>query len=177
MQHGRERLRRMTRIAISAAIISICAILAIPLVPGVPLTLQTFGVVLCASVLMPTEAIGAVLIYLLLGAAGLPVFSAMRGGVSVLLGPTGGFLLGLLPLALFGSLAKKQSVRPVFLGVGLLCCHALGWIWLYHFGTYIPEGGWLAGVAGYYIKDFVTGYFACLLGKRVRNGMDAPAAP
>lgn len=81
--------------ALFVAIICVCAIITVPFGP-IPFTLLTFAITLTCYLLSPKNATFAFFIYLCIGALGLPVFSAMRGGFGVLLGPTGGFLWGYL---------------------------------------------------------------------------------
>lgn len=125
-------------VATFAAFVAVCAILpSIPMPAGVPITLQTFGVVLAGLVLGPVRGGLAVLLYLAVGFAGLPVFAEGRSGLSVLAGPSVGYLVS-FPFAAalagwFGSLALR--VRPrlrwvALLGAGLastmLVVHPLG---------------------------------------------------
>ena len=77
----------------SVAIVVLCAWVTIP-IGLVPVTLQIFGVCLALVVLPKREFLLVVGAYLLMGAVGLPVFSSMRGGLAVFVGPTGGFLWG-----------------------------------------------------------------------------------
>lgn len=97
------------------ALIAVSAWITVPIGP-VPVTMQMFAIPLAICVLRPTVAISAIYGYELLGALGVPVFSAMRGGIGVLLGPTGGFLLGYLiavPVAcLLLHLARKAGLVP-----------------------------------------------------------------
>jgi biotin transport system substrate-specific component len=99
--------RTVTTAALLAALLAASALLAVPLGP-VPLTLQVLVVVLAALLLTPGQAALAVGVYLLEGAIGLPVFSGMRGGLSVLAGPTGGYLWGFLGGALAGAWVRKR---------------------------------------------------------------------
>ena len=112
--------------ALCAAIIAVCAQISIPLPNMVPVTLQTFAVAFCGYLLRPKYAAMAMTVYLLLGAAGVPVFSSMRGGFQMLTGPTGGFLIGFLPMVLLCSLTRRRV--PAFaLGLlGLAVCHLAG---------------------------------------------------
>lgn len=104
--------RKTVLTALFAALIIVGAYIRFPL-PPVPITLQTLFVI-SASLLGGTAiGVGSVAIYLLLGAVGLPVFTA-GGGLGILLGPTGGFLFGLLPAALLagiaGNYARKETI-------------------------------------------------------------------
>ncbi|MVA76118.1 biotin transporter BioY [Auraticoccus sp. F435] len=121
-----------------AAIIAVCALLpAIKLAGPVPITLQTFGVLLSGAVLGARRGLLAVLLYLAVGAAGLPVFSGGAAGLGVLAGPTAGYLVGFpVAAALCGLLVERlprrlvrQSVPAIF-AAGLLssavAIHTLG---------------------------------------------------
>ncbi len=121
----------LARTGLFAALILICTHLSIPLPSGVPLTLQTFAVALGGFLLGPVYGTLAAAVYLLLGAAGLPVFSGFTGGIGRFVGPTGGFLLGFLLLAWGCGLGKKRPLPIRFLPglAGLLLCHLLGALW------------------------------------------------
>lgn len=120
--------RSMVRIAMAAAVLSVLSVLQIPMPSGVPVTLQTFAVALCGYVLGAWAGVGSVALYVAIGAVGIPVFAGMKGGVAVLVGPTGGFLFGFLFLAwLCGAGAGKNKMRAAVLGLaGLVCCHLSG---------------------------------------------------
>ncbi|WP_251213227.1 biotin transporter BioY [Adlercreutzia murintestinalis] len=92
---ARSRARSCALVGLSTALIAVCSWFTIPIGP-VPFTLQMFAIPFIICVLRPGEAIAAVAAYLALGAVGVPVFSGMRGGIGVLMGPTGGFLIGYL---------------------------------------------------------------------------------
>lgn len=122
-----------------AALIAVCALLpAINVGAGlVPITLQTFAVLLAGAVLGMTRGFLAVLLYVVVGVAGAPVFSGGAGGIAVLSGPTAGYLIG-FPLAaglcgfLVGRLPRTQlaSNVPLIFLAGLissaLLIHTLG---------------------------------------------------
>jgi biotin transport system substrate-specific component len=88
----------MTAVALGAVLIIICSWLTVPF--AVPFTMQTFAVYCALLLLGGRRGLLAVLLYILLGAFGLPVFSGFRGGIGALLGPTGGYILGFLLCAL-----------------------------------------------------------------------------
>ncbi len=118
--------------AIAAVLIALCSWVSIPSV--VPFTLQTFAVFLIVSLLGPRRGTLAVLVYLLLGAVGIPVFSGFSGGIAALLGPTGGYLIGFLLLPLPYALVlraagRKPLTEMLGLALGLLLCYALGTAW------------------------------------------------
>lgn len=124
--------RELTYIALFAVLISVCAYISIPFT--VPFTMQLFGVFMALMTLGGRRGTYAVTAYLLLGAVGLPVFAGFRGGVSVLLGVTGGYITGFLFSALlyWGLTAKLGSSPPVKVLaslVGLLGCYLFGTAW------------------------------------------------
>ena len=89
----------ITTIGMFTAVLAVLSILQIPMPSGVPITLQTFAVALCGYVLGRKNGTLCVLLYLLLGFAGVPVFTGMTAGIGKLVGYTGGFLYGFLFLA------------------------------------------------------------------------------
>ena len=94
--------------ALFAAVTAVLSQISVPIGP-VPLSLGTLGVMLCGMALGTRNGGIAVGCYILLGLAGVPVFAGFRGGVSVLAGPTGGYIVGYLPCALLCGLAAKGS--------------------------------------------------------------------
>ncbi|MBQ5334824.1 MAG: biotin transporter BioY [Oscillospiraceae bacterium] len=120
------RTKDLAATALCTAIIVVCAQISIPLPNMVPITLQTFAVAFCGYLLMPKFAAMAITAYLLLGAAGVPVFSSLRGGFQMLTGPTGGFLIGFIPMILLCSLTKRKFPALVLGLLGLAVCHLAG---------------------------------------------------
>ena len=122
----------MAYVAIMAVVIAICSWISIP--TTVPFTLQTFAVFLAVGVLGGRRGTFAVLVFILLGAVGLPVFAGFNGGLGVLLGTTGGYLLGFLLSALLywamtRALGEKTPVMVAAMVLGLIVCYAFGTAW------------------------------------------------
>lgn len=119
--------------ALMTAALCILAPLSIPIGP-VPITLSVLVVCLFPYLVGAKLGAASVALYLLIGAIGLPVFSGFEGGLQKLIGPTGGYLLGYIPLVLIGGAFIEKSERRVAhilgLGLGLLVCYALGTLWL-----------------------------------------------
>ena len=118
--------------AIGAALIAVCAWISIP--AEVPFTLQTFAIFAVCGLLGGKRGTVSVLVYLLLGAVGAPVFAGFRGGFASLIGTTGGYLVGFILLALIIALAQArwglgQWVFVLSAAVGLLVCYAFGTAW------------------------------------------------
>ena len=130
------RSKTTQKLTLSALLCALCAVLAqihIPL-PPVPISLSLLAVHLCGALLGWRWGAAAAGCYVFLGAIGLPVFSGFAGGISVLFGPTGGFLFGYIPCALVvGLLAQRLGFtrRVLLLGMmaGTLLCYLLGAAW------------------------------------------------
>lgn len=128
----RRRTLALVQIALSAACLALCAWITIPFL--VPFTMQTFAVFAILLLFGWKRGILALLLYLAIGAIGLPVFSGFGGGLGILLGPTGGYLIGFLAIALVYALwGKCLQARPSLalfaLFCGLLVCYAFGAGW------------------------------------------------
>ena len=108
MQKMKGRLRFYTKTALSAAILSLLAPIAIPMGP-IPLTLSSLAISLLSGLLGGSVGFLATLVYLGLGAVGVPVFSGYKAGFGVLFGPSVGFFVGYLVLALISGLAARRS--------------------------------------------------------------------
>ena len=101
---------------------------------AVPFTLQTFGVFMAVEVLGGKRGTIAVLVYILMGAVGIPVFAGFQGGIGVIFNTTGGYIVGFLCSALImwaaeSLFGKKPLVRLLSMAAGLIACYVLGTIW------------------------------------------------
>ncbi len=128
----RTKTRDMVYIAIFAVLIAICSWISFP--AAVPFTLQTFGVFLAVGVLGGKRGTLSILIYLLLGAIGIPVFAGFSGGIGSILGTTGGYIVGFLlsALLMWGMekiMGKKTWVLALSMVLGLVVCYAFGTAW------------------------------------------------
>ena len=125
--------KQLTLSALLCALIAVCAQVHIPL-PPVPVSLSLLAVYLSGALLGPAWGAAAAGCYVLLGAAGMPVFSGFAGGVSALLGPTGGFLLSYAPSsAAVGAAVRRFGFtrRALWAGMaaGTLLCYLMGTLW------------------------------------------------
>ena len=116
-------IKRMSTIALFTALLCVSAYIAIPL-PFTPTPITTQGIIvyLIGILLSPFESFMTMILYILLGIIGLPVFSGGRSGFGVLLGPTGGYIIGFTISTVLISLlkGKKNSVKRYFLFILLL---------------------------------------------------------
>ncbi len=158
-------------VPIFSVFVAASAQLALPL-PAVSLTLQTFAVALSGYFLGARRATLSVLIYLILGAIGAPVFSHFSGGVGVLLNVGGGFLIGFLPLGIFTGLSKKAQtkvLRTFFSAAGLLLCHIFGVMWCSIFSGVSVWAAFLTSSLPFILKDALSLYLAFFVAKRLEQ--------
>lgn len=137
-------IRSMALAALMAAVLCVLGPLSIPVGP-VPLSLATLAIYLTLYLLGWKWGFAAVLVYVLLGTAGLPVFSGFAGGLGKLLGPTGGYIVGYLFLALAAGPFVQYGRGRLLQFAGM----ALGTAVLYAFGTawFCFQGGFALGEA------------------------------
>ena len=158
-----SRSRSIAFTALAIAIMAVSAWVTVPIGP-IPFTLQMFAVTFAIIVLAPGQAIGAVAGYLVLGAIGVPVFSGMRGGIGVLMGPTGGFLWGyLIGVALavgLLSLLRQRGIDNFATGVaaGIVftaAAYLCGWAQYMAVANVGPLESFIVTVAPFIVVDLV----------------------
>ncbi|MDR2666509.1 MAG: biotin transporter BioY [Holosporales bacterium] len=126
---------------IGSLIIAIGAQICIPFIP-VPLTLQTLGILFVAAALGARYGTIAVLMYFLEGISGIPVFAKFSSGISVILGPTGGYIIGFILAAYLTSRMIEKSKNKTFLSIfyagfaGSVAVLIIGYLHLAHFIGY-----------------------------------------
>lgn len=180
---ARFSAKDMAYIAVFTALLAVCSWIAIPMPWGVAYTLQTLGVFLAVGVLGGKRGTLAVVVYLLLGAMGVPVFSGFQGGTAALLGTTGGYIAGFLFSALVMWMLEKllgRSLPALALSMvlGLAVCYAFGTAWflvLYTRSTG-PIGLWSvlwSCVLPFVIPDLCKLALALVLRRRLRRALPA----
>lgn len=138
--------KELVRSAIFAAFLCVFSVLSVPF-GVVPVSLGLFAVFLTGIILGKRLGFISILIYIFLGCVGLPVFSGFRGGISALLGPTGGYIFSYLIIApLMGIAADKAEKNFLWLAAA----GVLGLLVLYTFGTL-----WYAAVLKILVSDAV----------------------
>ena len=120
MKKVKLSIQELCSIGVFTAVLCIMAQISIPMPFGVPMTLQTFGVTLIGIVLGAKNGTIAVLTYLLLGAAGVPVFSGFNGGLQAFAGPTGGFLLSFPMMAFLAGYGAEHRRKKGLFTTGIL---------------------------------------------------------
>ena len=129
------RIKQMTFIALMAAIIAVLSPISLPIVGEVPISLATLAVMLAGAVLGSRDGTIATAIYLLLGAIGVPVFAGYTSGVGILVGVTGGYLIGYLPLAYFSGFFVERATGQKEKLIGGVIGMLVGTVILYVIGT------------------------------------------
>lgn len=162
--------------AMFTAIIAVCSFVSLP-IGSVPFTLQSLGAFCTAGFLGTKRGTISVACYLALGAMGLPIFSGFHGGVGVLLGATGGFLFGFLPVtAIVGFIAERfeRTFRVLFganiLGTAVLHIFGVLWYWAVYNGGSGAGGllsAFLAASAPFLLTDLLKAFLAALLTARL----------
>ena len=167
--HGNpERTALLAGTATFVALMAAGAWAAIPVGP-VPVTLQTFFLLLAAPV-MKRRAVVPAAVYLLLGALNLPVFHAGLSGIGVLLGPSGGFLIGFVPAAAVAGLAyetRSRGIRIAGLAGATAVIYACGVAWLLLSAGLTLPAAFLVGVLPFLPGDALKIAAVFLLGERL----------
>ncbi len=127
-----KKTKKMVFVAIFSVLICVFAWITIP--TPVPFTMQTFGILVTLGLLGGKLGTASILLYLALGAIGLPVFHSFTGGIGVFVGPTGGYLIGFIFTGLiFWLITDRTKDRLVGFIVasilGILACYAFGTAW------------------------------------------------
>lgn len=174
-----SKTRDMIYIAMFAVLIAVCSWISIPVV--VPFSMQTFGVFMAVGVLGGRRGSLAVAVYLLLGLIGVPVFAGFTGGIGIVMGSTGGYLVGFFFSAFVMWVAerlpgKKAWVLAFSMVLGLLVCYAFGTAWFMEFYTrntgeigLMTALGWC--VFPYVIPDAAKIVMALFLSKKVKQAV------
>lgn len=163
--------------AMFSVIIAVCSWISVPF--EVPFTLQTFGIFCAALMLGGKRSFFSVLVYILLGLVGVPVFAGFSGGAGVLFGTTGGYIIGFLIIPVVYWLftkffGEKLPVIIAALVIGLALCYTFGTVWFIL--VYIRNSGaiGLATALGwcvfpFIIPDLVKMALAIILAKRLEK--------
>ncbi len=170
MTSNRKRIKSIAFIAVFTAMICVVSQIAIPMPSAVPITLQILMVALAGYVLGIGRSLICVLLYVSIGALGLPVFSGFNGGIYVLVGPTGGFIWGFFAIALMCSAFANTKIAIPAGILSVLVCHFLGVLQYMLVSRVTLWASALSISLPYIIKDIVLvilSYFIALKIKKV----------
>lgn len=170
------KVKNMARCGLFTAVLAICAWISIPM-GDMMITLQTFGIFLTLGLLGGKWGTVTVLVYLLLGAIGAPVFSGFRGGLGALLSTTGGYIFGfMLTVILYWiitSIKDTPPIRLIAMILGMLLCYGCGSFW--YVSQYLASGAVTLGavllkcVLPYLLPDAVKLALAWILTARLKR--------
>lgn len=155
---NRGKTYDMAYIGMFTVLITICSWISIP--TAIPFTLQTFAVFLAVSVLGGKRGTLSVIVYVLLGAIGVPVFAEFTGGLGIILRSTGGYIIGFIFTALVMWLVeslfgRKIWVQAISMVLGMIACYAIGTAWFMF--VYMRDTGavGLTTVLGWCVVPFI----------------------
>ncbi|MEY8000553.1 biotin transporter BioY [Clostridium sp. Mt-5] len=169
-------VKEMSTAAIFTAITAILAQISIPLpFTPVPITFQIFAVYISAIILGSRLGTLSQIIYLLLGAIGIPVFASFTGGLQTIVGPSGGFLISYPIISYIIGKISEKDLNPIMsilgLIVSLIICYSIGTI-QFHFVTNVPiQKSILLCVAPFVPLDTAKIIVAYLAGHKIKQSL------
>lgn len=168
-----SRVYQLASIGVTSAIICILGPLSIP-IGIIPITFTNLAIYIALYALGTKKALISLIIYLLLGFSGLPVFSNFSGGPSSLLGPTGGYLIGFIFMALIGGFfidrfTDNRYLPALGMIIGTLACYILGSIWLSYQAGIGFKAALSIGVFPFIIGDLAKILLSTYIGKKIRQ--------
>lgn len=172
-QKKKTNVQEMALIAVMAAVTCILGPLSVP-IGIVPISLTTFAVYLAVYVLGWKRGTISYIAYLLIGLVGVPVFSGFAGGVGKLFGPTGGYLVGMIFMALLCGWCIDTfqcKLVPSFIGMilGTIVCYAFGTAWLAFQASMSFSAALAAGVLPFIPGDLAKMVIAAVIGPQIRR--------
>ena len=164
------KTKRLVLISLFTALLAVIAPLSIQ-IGQVPISLATLMVMLTSFVLGKNDSVIVVLIYILLAAIGIPVLASYKSGVSALLGMTGGYIFGYIPLAYLSSFFGIDTWQKKVLGmlVGTVVLYLIGTIWFIIFTKMALWPALLACVIPFLPGDAIKILIVTLFEKRIRK--------
>ena len=166
--HSRNQMIILTSTALMTAVMCILGPLSVPVGP-VPISLTNLAIYLTLYVLDCKRSLIAYLVYLLIGCAGVPVFSAFTGGVQKLAGPTGGYLTGfILMILVAGSVIDKfwnsRIICILAMEAATWICYLTGTLWLSFSADMSFQAALAAGVLPFILVDLIKILIAACIG-------------
>lgn len=154
-----RKIYDMVFIGVFTVLIAICSWIAIP--AAIPFTLQTMAVFAAVGILGGRRGTISVLLYIIMGAIGLPVFAGFTGGAGILLGNSGGYIVGFLgsALVMWGMekmFGQSRMVLALSMLAGLFVCYAFGTAWYLFAYTKRTGTAGLAAVLGWCVIPFIV---------------------
>jgi len=174
MQANKISIQTLCKISVFVAVIAVMAQISMPLL-GVPLTMQTFAVALAGVVLGAKKGAAAALVYILLGALGVPVFAQFRGGFDLLFGPTGGYIISFPIMAFavgFGADKEKRLWLAFGLVIGSAINLSMGMMQLAFVNQISLQAAFFAGVLPFVPAELIKLVAVYFVGFRARQALE-----
>lgn len=177
---GISKIYTMTECAIFAALLCIFSPITVPIGP-IPISMGLFAVMLTAVILGWKKGVLSVIVYLLIGLCGVPLFSGGKGGLAAFVGPTGGYIWSYVLMAIvIGFLSQKEwknkilSILIPFLAclLGIIICYTLGTIQFMNVANYSLTKALAVCVYPFIPLDLLKALGAALLGTGVRKNLN-----
>ncbi len=167
-----KKVKQLVLCALFAALIAVLSQIQIPVHP-IPFNLAVLGVFFAGVLLSPLYSVISVLIYIMLGFIGLPVFAGFMSGPSAVFGMTGGYIWGYILIALFTAIGvnklKNIFAAAFFMALGLLLCYICGTAWF----MFVSGNGLATSLAAcvipFVIPDIGKAVFAYIVGSAVKT--------
>ena len=160
-------------IAFCVAIIAILAQITIPL-PITPLTMQTFAIGLIATIMPWRQSVTAVIVYVIIGAIGVPVYAYFTGGFGILFGPTGGFLFSFVLMAFVISYylsifcySKWHAISANL--IAMLINLIIGTVWLKYYLQLNWDEAFMSGFVPFIVVGVIKAVLAATIGLTIRQ--------
>lgn len=169
---NKTKIKKIAATAIFTAIIAASSWISIFTPFSVNLTLQIFGVCLAGFCLGAKWGVAATAVYIVIGAAGLPVFSSFTGGIGILLGTSGGFLWGFLASSALCGVAggqNKKVIKYLLMILAVLSCHTAGVIQFCIVSGVSVWAGFVTTSLPFLVKDFILVFIAELVARKLRS--------
>ncbi|MBQ8623995.1 MAG: biotin transporter BioY [Oscillospiraceae bacterium] len=164
------KYKNLTLTALYAAAMCVISPWVIP-VGAVPITLASFGIYFIAGLTDIKKAIAAVSVYIMLGALGVPVFSGFAGGLQVLLGPTGGFIIGYLLATAIITILKDKIGLFSTICIATLAIYLVGTAWY----MIVTKASFLISIVvcclPFIVVDFIKIVLACILVPKLKHAL------
>ena len=173
-QNNRLSTQDITQIGLMTAAIAVLAQISIPMPAGVPMTMQTFAVPLAGILLGARKGTFAVLAYLLLGAAGVPVYAGFAAGVGKLFGITGGFLLSFPIMSWLAGKGEEKKSMPWLIAslvLGAVLNYIIGMCWFVFVAESSFAAAFTACVLPFIPTAIIKVLMAAFLGKELRSAL------
>ena len=167
-------------IAMSVAFITVCSFISVPTPISLPFTLQTLAVFLCSALFGTRRAISAIAIYIAMGLLGLPVFSMFKSGISVILEPSGAYLLGfILSAIIIGTGVRIFGEKKFVFLFSMLLSQTVSYLLVIIWSVFVFDElsgayvGFVFYVLPFIIPDILKAILAAYLASKLKKRTDS----